>query len=42
VKISYLDWNTEKKMKRRDFRSKIDPKPPLNEETVRENLEREN
>jgi len=24
-----------------DFRSKIDPKPPLNEETERENLERE-
>jgi len=28
-------------MKRGDFRSKIEPKPPLNEETVRENLERE-
>jgi len=28
-------------MKRGDFRSKIDPKPPLNEEIVRENLERE-
>jgi hypothetical protein len=25
-----------------DFRSRIDPKPPLNEETVKENLEREN
>jgi len=24
-----------------DFRSRIDPKPPLNEETGRENLERE-
>jgi len=29
-------------MKRGDFRSRIDPKPPLNEETVRENLEMEN
>jgi len=29
-------------MKRDDFRSIIDPKPPLNEETVRENLVREN
>jgi len=29
-------------MKMGDFRSKIDPKPPLNEETVRENLGREN
>jgi len=29
-------------MKRGDFRSKIDPKPPLNEETIRENLEKEN
>ena len=27
-KITYLDWNREKKMKRGDFRSKIDPKPP--------------
>jgi len=27
-------------MKRGDFRSRIDPKPPLNEETVKENLER--
>jgi len=25
-----------------DFRSRIDSKPPFNEETVRENLEREN
>jgi len=29
-------------MKRGDFRSKIDPKPPLNEETEKENLKREN
>jgi len=29
-------------MKRGDFRSKIDSKPPLNEETRRENLERKN
>jgi len=29
-------------MKRGDFRSIIDPKPPLNEETERENLERKN
>jgi len=29
-------------MKRGDFRSRIDPKPPLNEETQRENLERKN
>jgi len=29
-------------MKMSDFRSRIDTKPPLNEETVRENLEREN
>jgi len=29
-------------MKRSDFRSKIDPKPPLNEETGRENPERKN
>jgi len=29
-------------MKRGDFRSKIDPKPPLNEETVKENLESKN
>jgi len=29
-------------MKRGDFRSRIDPKPPLNEGTVRENLEKEN
>jgi len=29
-------------MKRGDFRSRIDPKPPLSEETVRENLERKN
>jgi len=29
-------------MKRDDFRSRIDPKPPLNEETVRKNLEMEN
>jgi len=29
-------------MKKGDFRSRIDPKPSLNEETVRENLEREN
>jgi len=42
VKITYLDRNREKKMKMGDFRSRIDPKPPLNEETVRENLEREN
>jgi len=27
-------------MKRGDFRSRIDPKPPLNEENGRENLER--
>jgi len=27
-------------MKRGDFRSRIDPKPPLNENTERENLER--
>jgi len=29
-------------MKRGDFRSRIDPKPPLNEETGKEILEREN
>jgi len=29
-------------MKRDDFRSKIDSKPPLYEETKRENLERKN
>jgi len=29
-------------MKMGDFGSIIDPKPPLNEETVRENLKREN
>jgi hypothetical protein len=29
-------------MKRGDFRSRIDPKPPLNEETGGENLMREN
>jgi len=29
-------------MKMSDFRSKIDPKPPINEETERENQEREN
>ena len=29
-------------MKRGDFGSKIDPKPPLNEKTIRENLERKN
>jgi len=29
-------------MKMSDFRSKIDPKPPVNEETERENLERKN
>jgi len=29
-------------MKMGDFRSRIDPKPPLNEEIERENLEREN
>ena len=29
-------------MKRGDFMSRIDPKSPLNEETGRENLEREN
>jgi len=28
-------------MKMSYFRSRIDPKPPLNEETGRENLERE-
>jgi len=28
-------------MKSSDFRLRIDPKPPLNEETVRENLEKE-
>jgi len=27
-------------MKMGDFRSRIDPKPPLNEETEKENLER--
>jgi len=27
-------------MKRGDFRSRIDPKPPLNKEIVREKLER--
>jgi len=27
-------------MKRCDFRSKIDPKPPFNEEIERENLEK--
>jgi hypothetical protein len=30
----------ERKMKMGDFRSKIDPKPPLNEEVERENLKR--
>jgi len=29
-------------MRRGDFRSRIDPKLPFNEETIRENLEREN
>jgi len=29
-------------MKRGDFRSRIDQKPPLNEEIGRENLKREN
>jgi len=29
-------------MKMSDFRSRIDLKPPLNEETVKENPEREN
>jgi len=29
-------------MKRGDFRSIIDPKPPLNEKPRRKNLEREN
>jgi len=29
-------------MKRGDFRSRIDPKSPLNEKTVRQNLEKEN
>jgi len=29
-------------MKRGDFRSRIDPKPPLNGQSGRENLEREN
>jgi len=29
-------------MERGNFRSRIDPKPPLNEENGRENLEREN
>jgi len=29
-------------MKMSDFRSRIDPKPPLNEETGRENLKRKN
>jgi len=29
-------------MKKGGFRSKIDPKPPLNEETEKENLERKN
>jgi len=37
-KITYLDWIREKKIKRGDLRSKIDPKSPLNEETERENL----
>jgi hypothetical protein len=36
-----LKW-TRKWWRGGDFRSKIDPKPPLNEETGRENLEREN
>jgi len=30
----------EKKMKMGDFKSKIDPKPALNKENERENLER--
>jgi len=29
-------------MKKGGFRSRIDPKPPINEETGRENLERKN
>jgi len=29
-------------MNRSDFRSRINPKPPINEEIGRENLEREN
>jgi len=29
-------------MKKGDFRSRIDPKPPLNGKSRRENLEREN
>jgi len=29
-------------MKMSDFRSRIDPKPPLNEETERKNLEKKN
>jgi len=29
-------------MKMGDFRSRIEPEPPLNKETIRENLEREN
>jgi len=29
-------------MKRGDFRSRIDPKPPLNGKSERENLKREN
>jgi len=42
VKITYLNRNREKKMKMGDFRSKIDPKPPLNEEVGSENRERRN
>jgi len=37
-----LKYIKKRKMKRDDFRSRIDPKPPINEETIRENLEREN
>jgi len=37
VKITYLDRNREKKMKKGGFMSKIDLKPPLNKETEREN-----
>lgn len=39
-KITYLNLNREKKMKRNDFMSKIDQKPPL--ETIKENLKRKN
>jgi len=40
VKNTYLDWEREND-EDGDFMSKIDPKPPLNEETGRVNLEKE-